>query len=632
MAERLHQETWKQRKQRLEALLIRADLNQHQHDPPQPNNILDPQLYSAAKGRDVDEFIRALEGHCIRERVPLPIVLGLRSPLGNTLLHAAAENGDHFRAIIDFIPKHLISCKNSRGETPLHIAARAGIVDVVELLLHRGGLTCTDHNGNSALHEAVRNRNYVVIRQLVNEDPNPLYRQNKESKSPWCLAVETKDIDVLRILLAVPNDGEDQRRSETKGVFGMSPVHLAIMYRNKVMLEEMHDRKPWLFQLRDSGQGTPLHLAAYIDYLEGVKFLMQHYRTDALEQDSTDGYLPIHVACMMGHVRIVNELLRRWSDPAEFLTKLGQNILHVSVQHGHLRIVRYILSNPNFSHLINARDLEGNTPLHVTAMHYQPSILLLARDRRIDPSLVNNNNMTALDVVDQVIKAHDDLVSKWLMFAILRSAGTQKSKELAICERTGRRPQKQLGLLDPSAFKEKVSCLLVVATLIASVTFVSGFSVPGGYYGSDPNAGLPILLHKAMYNVFVISNSTAMYGSIMTIVTLLWILVSDPSVTVVVVHLSTIPLLVALTAMPLAFMAGVYGTVTKLDWLSRCVLVQGSLALFIISCILVLLQIPPGLKNPLSDGIVFLGLFVTKKISGSGTAGSTRTPSPLPTE
>ncbi|KAK3404196.1 hypothetical protein EUGRSUZ_K00058 [Eucalyptus grandis] len=584
MAERLHQET--------------ADLNQQQHDPPQPNNILDPQLYSAAKGRDVDEFIRALESHCIRERVPLPIVLGLRSPLGNTLLHAAAENGDHFRAIIDFIPKHLISCKNSRGETPLHIAARAGIVDVVELLLHRGGLTCTDHNGNSALHEAVRNRNYVVIRQLVNEDPNPLYRQNKESKSPWCLAVETKDIDVLRILLAVPNDGEDQRRSETKGVFGMSPVHLAIMYRNKVMLEEMHDRKPWLFQLRDSGQGTPLHLAAYIDYLEGVKFLMQHYRTDALEQDSTDGYLPIHVACMMGH--------------------LGQNILHVSVQHGHLRIVRYILSNPNFSHLINARDLEGNTPLHVTAMHYQPSVLLLARDRRIDPSLVNNNNMTALDV--------------WLMFAILRSAGTQKSKELAICEPTGRRPQKQLGLLDPSAFKEKVSCLLVVATLIASVTFVSGFSVPGGYYGSDPNAGFPILLHKAMYNVFVISNSTAMYGSIMTIVTLLWILVSDPSVTVVVVHLSTIPLLVALTAMPLAFMAGVYGTVTKLDWLSRCVLVQGSLALFIISCTLVLLQIPPGLKNPLSDGIVFLGLFVTKKISGSGTAGSTRTPSPLPTE
>jgi len=66
---------------------------------------------------------------------------------------------------------------------------------------------------------------------LVSEDPNPLYRQNKESKSPWCIAVETGDVEVLKLLLEAPNDGEDQRRSESQRVFGMSPVHLAIMYQ-----------------------------------------------------------------------------------------------------------------------------------------------------------------------------------------------------------------------------------------------------------------------------------------------------------------------------------------------------------------------------------------------------------------
>ncbi|KAK2631730.1 hypothetical protein EUGRSUZ_L02507 [Eucalyptus grandis] len=536
-----------------------------QHDPPQPDNILDPQLYSAAKGRDVDEFIGALEGHCIRERVSLSIVLGQRSPLGNALLHAAAENSDNVRAIIDFVPEHLISCKNSKGETPLHIAARAGIVGAVELLLHRGGLTCTDHNGNSA----VRHRRYEVIRKLVNEDPNPLYRQSKESKSPWCVAIETGDIEVLKVLLAVPNDGEDERRLETKDVFGMSPVHVAIMYRNMDMLEEMQKTKPWLFQVRYSEQGTPLHLAAYTNYLDGVKFLMQHYRTDALEQDSTLGYLPIHIACMMGHVDIVEELLRRWSDPAEFLTRLGQNILHVSAQNGCTATVKYILNNPKFNSLINARDLEGNTPLHVAVSHYQPSVLLLARDSKTDLSLVNHNNMTAVDMIERDIIASDDLISKSLIWTILFSAGAPRSIESVICDPTGRIPLKQLVLSRLGMLKEHVSTLLVVATLTASVTFVSGFSVPGGYYGSDTNAGLPALLHKAMYNVFVISNSTAMYSSII------------------------------LTRLR---------TVTKLYRLSILVLVHGSLALIIFLSIFILLFFPHGRRNPLirrfSDQII----------------------------
>ncbi|XP_039160454.1 protein ACCELERATED CELL DEATH 6 isoform X2 [Eucalyptus grandis] len=614
MAERLHQETWGERRRRLEALLITADVNQQQHDPPQPDNILDPQLYSAAKGRDVDEFIGALEGHCIRERASLPIVLGRRSPLGNTLLHAAAETSDNVRAIIDFVPEHLISCKNSKGETPLHIAARAGIVGAVELLLHRGGLTCTDHNGNSALHEAVRHRRYEVIRKLVNEDPNPLYRQNKESKSPWCVAIETGDIEVLKVLLAVPNDGEDERRLETKDVFGMSPVHVAIMYRNMDMLEEMQKTKSWLFQVRYLEQGTPLHLAAYTNYLDGVKFLMQHYRTNALEQDSTLGYLPIHVACMMGHVKIVNELLRRWSDPAEFLTRLGQNILHVSAQNVCTATVKYILNNPKFNSLINARDLEGNTPLHVAVSHYQPSVLLLARDSKTDLSLINHNNMTALDMIERDIIASDDLISKRFIWAILLSAGAPRSMESVICDPTGQIPLKRLILSRAGTLTEHVSTLLVVATLTASVTFVSGFSVPGGYYGSDTNAGLPALLHKAMYNVFVISNSTAMYSSIMAIVLLLLSIINHPYVKGVAIFLSVMPLWVAITAIPLAFMAGIYGTVTKLYWLSILVLVHGSLALFFFLSIFILLVFPHGCRNPLirrfSDQITYWILWI----------------------
>ncbi|XP_056162956.1 protein ACCELERATED CELL DEATH 6-like [Syzygium oleosum] len=621
MAENLNQEMWRQRRQRLEAL-IRADPNQRRHDPAEPDNIVDPRLYLAAKKGDIDEFIRALEDHCARERVSLPIVLGLRSPSKNTLLHAAAESDDNVRAVIDFVPKHLISCKNSRGETPLHIAARAGKTIAVELLLPQGNPRCTDRSGNSALHEAVRNRHYEVIRQLVSEDPNPLYYQNKESKSPWCVAVKTEDLEVLRVLLGAPNDGEDQRRLDIERVFGMSPVHVAIMYQNMDMLNATWKRKPWLFQLRDVGNGTPLHLAAYSNYHDGVRFLMEKCPTSALEQDSTDGYLPIHVACMMNHIGIVKELLWRWSDPAEFLTRLGQNILYVSARYGCNPTVKEIMKNPNFSQLINARDFDGNTPLHLAALHYQPSIMFLARDRRVDLKLVNKNKMTALDMADQDIKAIGAPLRKRLIWIILVSAGTPRSRELDICKPTGRSPWKRKELQEPDRSKDKANTRMVVAVLMATVTFTSNFSVPEGYNGSDPDAGIPILLHKAMYNVFVISNSVAMYSSIMTIVILLWTHINDPYVMGVTLFLSTFPLLVALAAMPLAFMAGIYVTVTKLAWLSIFVLVFGSFALYIILSFFILLYFfPLGCRNPLIHGFTDRLILVVLAIARREAAG-----------
>ncbi|KAK3404124.1 hypothetical protein EUGRSUZ_K00472 [Eucalyptus grandis] len=244
MAERLHQDTWRQWRQRLEALLIRADLIQQQHDPPQPDNILAPQLFSAAKEGAVENFIEALEDHCVKERVSLPVLLARCSPSNNTLLHAAAESDDNFRAVIDFVPEHLIYCENSRGETPLHIAARAGKAVAVELLLLRGMLGDTDRCGNSALHEAVRNRHHDVIGQLVRKDPSQLYCENKENKSPLCIAIETGDLKVLTLLLEAPNNGEDWRRSKGERIFRMPPVHVAIMYTKM--------GKPYFCALADS--------------------------------------------------------------------------------------------------------------------------------------------------------------------------------------------------------------------------------------------------------------------------------------------------------------------------------------------------------------------------------------------
>ncbi|XP_048131511.1 protein ACCELERATED CELL DEATH 6-like [Rhodamnia argentea] len=602
-----------------------TDSNTSEQDPAQSNKFMDPPLYFAAKGGDVDRFIRALEDYCAEEGVSLPIVLGLTSPSGNTLLHAAAESDDIVRAIIDFVPENLISAKNSRSETPLIIAARAGKTNVVELLLPRGNPRYSRRNNNSALHEAVRNRHCEVIRRLVSAEPKMLYWTNKQSKSPWCLAVETGNVEVLNCLLEAANDGEEERRliEAQRVISGMSPVHLAIMYQKKAMLTEMWEKMPQLFELRDADHRLPLHFAAYTNYLDGVKFMIEKSPKSVLKRRLGNGYLPIHVACLMDHVRIVEELVLQWPDPAEFISSECENILHVSASYGSISTVKYILKDPKFGHLVNARDSDMNTPLHLAALNWQPSVLLLlARDRRVDLKLVNKKNMTALDVVEQHMKGRDAPLRKRLTQIILASAGTPRSGELAIWDPTRQSKGKELEPPELDRLKEEANTRMVVATLVAAMTFASGFSVPGGYNGSDPGAGIAILLHKAMYNVFVISNSIAMYSSIIALVILLWAQINDPHVVRKALLKARFPLLVALAAMPLAFMAGVYVTVNKLAWLGIVVLVMGSVALFIILSFYLLVYIPLGYTHPLVRRFTDLIIVVGISMSGSVTAGN----------
>ncbi|XP_039161009.1 protein ACCELERATED CELL DEATH 6-like [Eucalyptus grandis] len=213
---------------------------------------------------------------------------------------------------------------------------------------------------------------------------------------------------------------------------------------------------------------------------------------------------------------------------------------------------------------------------------------------------------------------------------ILASAGTPRSGELAIRRGIRQSLGKEMQPPELDRLKEEANTHMVVAALVAAMTFASGFSVPGGYNGSDPDAGIAVLLHKAMYNVFVICNSIAMYSSIIALVILLWTQINDPYVVENALSKSRLPVLVALAAMPLAFMAGVYVSINKLAWLAIVVLVLGSVALCIILIFYFLLYIPLGHKHPLvrrfNDLIIVLGISMSGRVTaGGGTAGRATT-------
>ncbi|RVW21009.1 hypothetical protein CK203_111424 [Vitis vinifera] len=236
--------------------------------------------------------------------------------------------------------------------------------------------------------------------------------------------------------------------------------------------------------------------------------------------------------------------------------KDGRTPLHCAASIGYLEGVQMLLDQSNLDPY--QTDSDGFCPIHVASMRGNVDIvkkLLQVSSDSIELKQANavrtffmwQPSQTALDVVLSV--KHPTTFDQALIWTALKSAGARPAGNSKFPPNRRRKQYSE----SPNTDKWLQS--------------------------SDPNVGMAALLMRNMFHMFVICNTTAMYTSILAAIILIWAQLGDLNVMDTALRFALPFLGLALTAMSLGFMAGVYLVVSNLHWLAIVVVIIGIICL-----------------------------------------------------
>ncbi|XP_030961665.1 ankyrin-1-like [Quercus lobata] len=288
---------------------------------------MDPELYKVVKSKDI-HFIRNKA-----EDTEHP-ALSDKTPELNTILHLAAASSDNKQFVGEILEielcRQFVTEKNSNGDLPLHVAASAGNMQMVELLAASVPQMEKNMEENTPLHLALIKKFQVganlalkaeynkVAKFLVENCPEVSFYPNRERKSPLYLAAEGGDEELMRHMIttnclpygkSIVHAAIYYLMTTTNLPYGKSIAHAAIYgsftARKKDMLDTVLESLPNdILTVKDDEGMTPLTYAASIGYLSGIKSLLRKTTIPCVYGEHSR-YYPIHIATRKGHIKLL---------------------------------------------------------------------------------------------------------------------------------------------------------------------------------------------------------------------------------------------------------------------------------------------------------------------------------------
>ncbi|XP_061352809.1 ankyrin repeat-containing protein BDA1-like [Gastrolobium bilobum] len=286
--------------------------------------------------------------------------------------------------------------------------------------------------------------------------------------------------------------------------FVETPLHVAASYGHLSFASEIMRLKP-SFAVKPNKEGSsPIHLD--LEKLNQQEYNPIHKRMvirfveinrDLVRVKGREGITPLHFASRIGDVDLLSNFLSACPDSIEDVTVKSETALHIAVKHEKYEalqvLVGWLKKSPRRGamkleqRILNWKDEEGNTILHISALKNdsQPLQLLVKTMRNLNAK--NLENSTALDIA---------AANNAEMESILVSGGARRGSSVTNAPSFADKLKSKLTIMDKiiiyilrsmNITDDQRNALLVVATLVATATYQLTLSPPGGVY--QANAG-----------------------------------------------------------------------------------------------------------------------------------------------
>ncbi|KAI3964747.1 hypothetical protein MKW92_009949, partial [Papaver armeniacum] len=385
----------------------------------------------------------------------------------NTALHEAFRNHKFLlgRLLIEADP--LVEYfPNNAGETPLYLAAEAGLYDFVVAILK-----------------------FVHPHQLI----TVLCRNNK--------------------IITREKPSMIHQRDEN----GNSALHYAAYFSKPKVAVQLLEADPSIAWAKDHDGKTALHIAASSRLPRNIAYLLK-----------VDTLALAYMKFKCENIQVIEEVTKCCQECWEELDNNGRNFLTLLLKTEGANVIKFILRKSNLlRNIINDEDNQGNTPLHLVLRSKCVECLrILSRDKRVDKKAVNSDNLTALDILlldlDKADMPHREFIQAGYRYLYEGGLLWHGRSQIRIDKE-----DESFGAITRNKYKIAIECAkeltesqMLVTTLVSAVTYTAGLALPGGYIstgGPSSGLGLATLNGIPAFKAFVGCNTTALLLSIIVL-------------------------------------------------------------------------------------------------------------------